>query len=527
MMTHGLSQCFSAVCEPTPLPTDIPALRIDVRARAIAAINPALADLLGCATDAIVGRPPGVLWPSAERAAIERRLYDTVLVGRDAFGCLALVVSPGRSVFVDVEAHYAWHEGQHVDVTLCPCPVPWMVGPRAAGTPVGEASAGETGRDSGALDAACTSPGAPMAGPAGAVAPANGMRAGDGFYLVMTALSAAGAAALAVDGVGLVVSATPEAETLLSRPIARLRGTHLDTLLTLPDVAQQALAVARRSQERQSVAAALAADGRQVAMEWLPGNEPGAGFAVLVADRPESVDAERLRIQSRLVSFVSHDVRDSLAAAFCSLRNLADASLDQSPERGFVDKALGEIQRASRIVDDVLAVSRPGSLVVAPLHLSTVLRDTVDRFRSRAASGGVEVIERLGADVRVAADLGQLERAFANLVENALQATPHYGTLTVTTQIEDRGQPGVRMDFADTGMGIKAALRPNVFEPFVTDKPGGTGLGLAITWRVVVNHGGQISFVSEEGRGTTFTIWLPRLEVPPVGADPAQSVRGD
>jgi signal transduction histidine kinase len=110
----------------------------------------------------------------------------------------------------------------------------------------------------------------------------------------------------------------------------------------------------------------------------------------------------------------------------------------------------------------------------------------------------------------VLADLSQLERAFDNLVENALQATPHYGLLRVGCRAEDRGRPGVRVTIADTGLGIPADVRPNVFEPFVTTKPAGTGLGLAITRRVVLDHEGQIDFETDHGRGTTFVIWLPR-----------------
>jgi signal transduction histidine kinase len=507
MITHGLHLNPAAVDGLMPLPPDVPALRVDVHTRGIIEVSPALANLLGCGAEAVVGRPLAELWPVAERAAIGRRLEDAVLVGRDVFGCLALNGPPGETVFVEADARYTWHGHQHVDVALRP--VRRTSAPPLAIPPPLPADAG-TGPIGPELAAVSPAP-LPLVSATVPVTAEAGGPPGASQFLVMTALSAAAAAALAVDSAGLVVSATPEAEALLGRPIARLRGTRLEDLLTLPVVAGQALAAARRSRSRQSVAAALAQDGRQVALEWVPGGRLDEGFVVLACDRPESADTERLRVQSRLVSFVSHDVRDSLAAAFCSLHNLSDATPPTVAERAFVDKALGEIQRASRIVDDVLAVSRPGSLIRAPLSLSAVLRDTLDRFRPRAAAGGVEINERLGADVQVSADLSQLERAFGNLVENALQAIPHFGSLTVTTRHEDRGRPGVCVDIADTGVGIQAGLRPNVFEPFVTDKPGGTGLGLAITWRAILNHEGQISFESEEGRGTTFTIWLPRL----------------
>jgi signal transduction histidine kinase len=331
----------------------------------------------------------------------------------------------------------------------------------------------------------------------------------DATFGVMTALSAAGAAALAVAVDDTVTSATPEAERMLATPIARLRGARLSDLVTLAGQAGPALAAARRAGARQGVAGIVTADGRSVAVEWVPGLRRGAGVAVLLSDRPPTEDAERLRLQTRLVSFISHDVRNSLAAAYCGLRTLSDQLPASATERGTVDRALGDVQRASRIVEDVLAVSRPGRLHRVELDLTMLLRETLHRFRTRAAANGVELVERFESGAAVLADLSQLERAFDNLVENALQAMPHGGMLTVATRGEDRAGPGVLITIADTGLGIPADVRPNVFEPYATRKKDGTGLGLAITRRAVLDHEGQIDFTTAEGRGTTFAVWLP------------------
>lgn len=136
----------------------------------------------------------------------------------------------------------------------------------------------------------------------------------------------------------------------------------------------------------------------------------------------------------------------------------------------------------------------------------------VARYRSRAASRSITLEDELMSGARVLADLSSLERALGNLIENALDATAPHGRIAVTTAREDRGVPGVRVSVSDTGVGIKKETQPNVFEPFFTDKTRGTGLGLAITRRIALAHHGHIDFDTEEGCGTTFHLWLPRIE---------------
>ncbi len=539
MITHGLLQNQLAADGPPTLPRDVPALRVNLRSLDIVEASSSLGQLIGSDPAAWLGRRCDALWPSAERAAIVRRLRDAVLVGRDRFGYVALVPVGLAPVWVELEVRHDPRDGQCVLVMLHPQTAPRspqvpLAGPGPDSAPVGRLAAmtpprpptdraGANLADSAAglappmapaaaaPPALASSPSAAPAEPGPVGGPAVAADGEEAVFRAMTALAAAGVAVLAIEPDGTVSSATPEAERLLGRPIARLRGCPMEELLSLPDQAGPALAAARAGRARQSVAASLAVDGRDLALEWVPGTRPGTGLAVLLSGQPDSPDSERLRFQSRLVSFVAHDVRNSLAAVYCGLRALSEAIDPGTPERPIVDKALHEAQRASRIVDDVLAVSRPGRLARVDLDLCAVLRETLNRFRARAVARGTEIHERLEASAQVMADLSQLERVFDNLVENGLQAMPHYGNLTVVTRLEDRAVPGVRVAIVDSGVGIRPDMRPNIFEPFVTDKPGGTGLGLAITRRVILDHEGQIDFETEVGRGTTFNVWLPRL----------------
>ncbi len=100
-----------------------------------------------------------------------------------------------------------------------------------------------------------------------------------------------------------------------------------------------------------------------------------------------------------------------------------------------------------------------------------------------------------------------LQRALLNLVQNALDAMPSGGTLTLSGQST---ATQVQLSIQDTGSGIPAERLQQIFEPLYTTKPGGTGLGLYIVQEIVTAHGGQVTVQSRPGQGTTFTITLPR-----------------
>jgi two-component system sensor histidine kinase AtoS len=99
-----------------------------------------------------------------------------------------------------------------------------------------------------------------------------------------------------------------------------------------------------------------------------------------------------------------------------------------------------------------------------------------------------------------------LRRAVFNLVQNALDAMPPGGTLTLAGQ---RMATQVQLHVRDTGSGIPAAQLAQIFEPLYTTKPEGTGLGLYIAQEIITAHAGQLTVASAEGHGTTFTITLP------------------
>jgi two-component system, NtrC family, sensor kinase len=120
----------------------------------------------------------------------------------------------------------------------------------------------------------------------------------------------------------------------------------------------------------------------------------------------------------------------------------------------------------------------------------------------------IEVVEEYTDVPEVECNPSQLNQVFLNLINNAAQAIPDNGKITVRTSVEDLR---VRIDIADTGSGIPSDVQPHIFDTYFTTKPAGegTGLGLPIVKSIVEEHGGEVTFNTKAGTGTTFTVFLP------------------
>jgi two-component system, sporulation sensor kinase E len=182
------------------------------------------------------------------------------------------------------------------------------------------------------------------------------------------------------------------------------------------------------------------------------------------------------------------------------------------PERGtMVAEVLAEIKtqmaRVDDLLQDYLSLVRVATIERTPQDLGEALQAWAGEWQQLALPQGVglrlEGLHNLGM---LALHPSTFRRALLNLVQNALEAMPQGGTLTVGGQ---RTATQVHLQVQDTGSGMAAALLAQIFEPLYTTKPGGTGLGLYIVQEIVRAHGGQITVESVEGQGTTFTLTLP------------------
>jgi PAS domain S-box-containing protein len=216
--------------------------------------------------------------------------------------------------------------------------------------------------------------------------------------------------------------------------------------------------------------------------------------------------SERLAAIGRLAGGVSHDLRNPLAAIQNGVYFLRmvledpDATVAET-----LDILERELSRAERIISSLLDFARPAPPEREPTSVPDVVRAVLDR---QEVPDKVEIALDLDdAPAQIFADPAQLDQVFSNLILNALQAMPDGGRLTVTCRHDDGG--GAVVLFADTGEGIDARHRDQLFEPLFTTKRNGIGFGLSVTKTLIEGHGGRIEVESEPGNGSTFTVQLP------------------
>ncbi len=213
---------------------------------------------------------------------------------------------------------------------------------------------------------------------------------------------------------------------------------------------------------------------------------------------------------------VSHELRTPLTSITGYARMLKDWGLEEpgAAKKG-VTRILEQSERMNELVENLLTVAR-GDEKDAPLELAegdlrAVAAEAVEA--ARAAANGKVVIEYVPPKDPVTAtfDRDSIYRAAAILLDNAVKYTPEGGVVTVGVKREDGW---ARLEVADTGAGIAAEDLPRVFERFYRADParskGGTGLGLSIARQVATAHGGEIEARSKPGKGSTFSLRIPK-----------------
>ena len=273
------------------------------------------------------------------------------------------------------------------------------------------------------------------------------------------------------------------------------------------------------------------------------------GVATDVTERKaleaQLLQAQKMEAVGRLAGGVAHDFNNLLMAITGYGELMRAKVLKDDPLYGYLENILKAGDRAAALTQQLLTFSRQKIVHPQVVDLNRVVLDLEPMLRRLIGEDlDLEVVtdRRLGA---VKADPGQLGQIIMNLVVNARDAMPQGGRLTLKTApvnftvgCHNRfglTPPGayVRLEVQDTGVGMDEATQAHVFEPFFTTKePGkGTGLGLSTVYGIVKQSGGYLDLASEPGAGSTFTIYLPRLEAivaPPKAKIPiTASFRGE
>ena len=236
----------------------------------------------------------------------------------------------------------------------------------------------------------------------------------------------------------------------------------------------------------------------------------------------QMIVTERLAALGTLATGVAHEINNPLAlikesAGWMEMIVQKETNM---PRKEHLLKALGKIEkgveRARRITHQLLGFVQKNDSAISPVNLSELLEETMRLTAREALNKGVEVTKELSGreDVIIYSDPYQLRQVLLNLISNAVYAAPQEGRVALRLAGMENS---VRIDIEDDGEGIPSENLEKIFEPFFTTKaPGkGTGLGLFVSKGIVQRLGGKLSVVSRVGRGTVFTVTLPRnVEIP-------------
>jgi PAS domain S-box-containing protein len=247
--------------------------------------------------------------------------------------------------------------------------------------------------------------------------------------------------------------------------------------------------------------------------------------------------AQRMESIGTLAGGVAHDFNNLLMAI---LGNTTLAKLGVPPKHPIserLENIITYVQDASSLTKQLLEFARGGKYEVRTTELNVLVDKTVQMFARTKKE--ISVHTTLSPDLwAVEVDRGQIEQVLLNLLVNAWQAMPKGGQISVETantvlDISYTGAYGVpqgnyvRLNVADNGVGMNKAIQAKIFEPFFTtkDRGRGTGLGLASAYGIIKNHEGIINVYSEEGKGSTFTLYLPAVEKPAVQIKPPMKTK--
>lgn len=230
-------------------------------------------------------------------------------------------------------------------------------------------------------------------------------------------------------------------------------------------------------------------------------------------------DMERLAAAGQTAAQFAHEVGTPLNLISCHVELLRGEMQSNPQSAESRTKIISEqIERIERIVRQMLDRTRLEKAVLAPVDLNRILHDIADATLPRLDSHDVKLTLLLTEPLPpIAGSPDYLQQVFINLINNALDAMPEGGELTICTFANPTGET-VTVEVADNGCGMSEEVRARIFDPLYTTKENGlgTGLGLVIVNQLVREHGGQIEVESLPGQGAKFALHFPAIQKPSV-----------
>ena len=230
----------------------------------------------------------------------------------------------------------------------------------------------------------------------------------------------------------------------------------------------------------------------------------------LLLIRERMLESDRLAALSSLASGMAHEIRNPLVSIGGFARRIAKLVEPNSPLRGYVEVIQEEVTRLEKLLREILDFTGENLSYYGDHELAKLIEDTLILVQRDLDANQIKVAREFAQLPRLHCDDRQMKQVFYNLFQNAIQAMPHGGTLSIHTfPVEKPDGLYAATSISDTGSGIPMEVLHNIFNPFFSTKDYGTGLGLAIAQRIISRHYGQIEVNNEIGKGVTFIVTLP------------------
>jgi hypothetical protein len=231
-----------------------------------------------------------------------------------------------------------------------------------------------------------------------------------------------------------------------------------------------------------------------------------------IRDRQEAmVESEKLAAVGRIASHIAHEIRNPLVTMGGYARRILQLAKEPPKNSDNISKAaavvLKESERLEKTLSNVMDFSKSTSFIMEFNNLNEVVADTYELLKNLFQERRIMVHLNLDREIPlVKSDFNQMKQVVLNLFQNAIDATPAEGSVTVKTMAEGSN---ILLSIRDSGSGISEEEMPRIFEPFFTTKVTGVGLGLSIIKKIVTDHNGEITVTSRKDEGTEFVIKLP------------------
>lgn len=233
----------------------------------------------------------------------------------------------------------------------------------------------------------------------------------------------------------------------------------------------------------------------------------------LNAKQVQLIQSEKLAAIGKVTAGIAHEINNPLNNISLTAEVLLEdlPNLACSERMDMVRDILVQSDRAREVVHHLLEFSRARKVnTVEPVELGKLVADAVTLVRNQFRLGGITChYDQPEQPVLINGNPNQLQQVLVNMMLNAVQAMPPEGRLDLAVQAEGKE---ARIVIRDTGAGMSQETKSHIFDPFFTTKNEGTGLGLSLSYAIVKDHRGEIEVESEQGRGTTFRIRLPRMD---------------